>query len=192
MFSMLPAITSSVKVSLLSTQFRSLSISAPILKDAATTASKTKKPAKKAAAKKAAAKPKTLTKVQLKSKEKPKRHASPFNLYFKEVFPSMYNKGETRVVDVLKLAAEKWKSEPDHVKEKFIQISNKEKEAQSKLFDEWNKKFKKPLTGYNKFIRDNIDKSKCDNIENTRIQFTEVVSKWKALTPDEKASWKNK
>jgi len=74
--------------------------------------------------------------------EKPKRHLSAFNFYFKDTYDSTKEKMDTNVLsEIIKKIGEKWKKLSDKDKEKYIDMSSADKElkkAQLKEYEENN------------------------------------------------------
>lgn len=145
------------------------------------------KPSTKTAAKKV----KVLTKTELKKKERPKKPLNNFSLYYKENFDKFYTPGE-KVQLAVEKASKAWKELPDSVKAEYTARTEDSRKEYLKLREEWAAKYKRPLTGYTKFIKLNIDKSRCSSVEDAKIQVKELASKWSTFTPEEKNSWKAK
>lgn len=146
---------------------------------------------KKAATKKPVKKVKELTKTELKKKEKPKKPLNNFSLYYKENFDKFYTPGEKVQLAVSK-ASKAWKELPDSVKAEYTAKTENDRKEYQKLKDEWLAKYKRPLTGYTKFIKLNIDRTKCSTIDDAKSQVKELATKWSSFTPEEKDSWKAK
>ncbi|KAG0670167.1 hypothetical protein C6P40_003275 [Pichia californica] len=163
-------------------------------KKASTAGAKKSAKAKKAAAdKKAAAlklkKENSIT--ELKKKEKPKRPSSSFALFYKDHFNDFYVKGEP-VTNAVSKASKAWAETSDEIKSQYNEKVNANYIDYNKLKDEWIAKYKRPLTGYTKFIKSNIDKSTCKTTSDAINQMKQLAAKWSALTIDEKESWKAK
>ena len=189
-------------------QPRFFTTSSPVLKAAAAAASasatKTKSaaPKKKATAKKTGAakkkaaapkkpKVKELTLTQLKEKEKPKRPLTSFVLYYQEHFKQHYT-GTNDVTQAISEASKAWRAEADAVKETYrVKAAEKSKDY-NKLKEEWEAKYKRPLSGYTKYIKSTIDRSKCATIQDASEQMKQLAAKWSTFTPQEKESWKTK
>lgn len=186
-------------------QPRFFTTSSPVLKAAAASAGATKKaaaPKKKAAAKKTGAatkkaaapkkpKVKELTRTQLKENAKPKRPLTSFVLYYQEHFTQHYT-GSGDVTQAISEASKAWRAETDAVKETYRQKAAEKSKDYNKLKEEWEAKYKRPLSGYTKYIKSTIDRSKCATIQDASEQMKQLAAKWSTFTPQEKESWKTR
>lgn len=132
---------------------------------------------------------KELTKKELKKQERPKRPVSAYILYYRKNFDKFYS--ETKDVSKsAKAAGIAWKKETEAVKQEFVSEYNKEFEKYAKLRDEWINKYKKPLTGYNKFMKATFDTGVEGATAKDKLKT--IAAKWSALTDAEKEIWSGK
>lgn len=138
-------------------------------------------------------KTKKLTITETKKQEKPKRPLSAFSLYYKENIEKFYipNSG-VKVTEALTAAAANWKTLSETVKEDYKIKAQPYRKAYEDAYNEWQLKYKRPLSGYNKFIKTKMAELKSTSLEDNKEAFKRLGKDWKLLTDEEKKEWKNK
>lgn len=176
---------------------KNFSTTSLFLKEAAAAKSATKvkttKPKTKTSAKTKTLKPKKVTITEVKNAERPKRPISSFSLFFKENLSEFHTTGSgNRITTAMAAAAEKWRSLPDVTKEDYKRKAEPFRLEYEKAYKEWQSKYKKPLNGYNKFVKERMSQLKAQSLGENKEILKKVAKEWNTLTKEEKDTWSSK
>lgn len=134
-----------------------------------------------------------LTPTQIKNNAKPKRPTSAYLFYYKDNYA--HYKGDNpkaKANDIAIEVSQAWKSLSDEKKKKYFELGKKSSAEYKAAMDEWTSKYKKPLTGYNKFVKVNLNVPKGTPLTESAKLMKNVATEWKALSKAEKEAWKTK
>lgn len=188
---MLSMISNKSIATIASQSFRCFSTTSLTFKEAVATKSSTK--VNSAKSKSTSVKEKKLTLTEAKKSERPKRPISSFSLYFKENISEFYKPGSGETTtNAMAAAAEKWKTLSDAVKDEYKQKTLPFRQEYEKANKEWQTKFKKPLSGYNMFVKERMSQLKAQTLDENKEILKNVAKEWNSLTKEEKNTWNTK
>lgn len=130
---------------------------------------------------------------EIKKNEKPKRPTSAYLFYYKDNYAAY--KGDDKKAKANEVAVEiskAWRGLSDDQKAKYVDLAKKSSDKYKTEMEAWNSKYKKPLTGYNKFVKVNLNVPKGTPLTESAELMKSVAANWKSLSKAEKEAWKTK